>query len=746
MAALKRLIESLARGLPGSNMSCAMRISLPIARIVFLAALLGLGIAETGLAASGSNLNGTTWRTLRIGAGGSLTGLDISPDGSTRVVRADTYGAYIWDDARSQWIQLVTTSSMSAFDVGVDSGEGVYEIRVAPHLPTRLYMAYRGSIYRSDNSGSQWTRTAFDKVFMDANDDFRILGQKMAVDPADPNVVYVGTPKNGLFVTINGGGTWQNVSAVPGSLKNSSGNYPGITGIEFDPAPGAAGGRTNTIFAASYGHGVYESTDRGASWSAIGGPSAVGYAAVSTTGVYYVVGNGNSLWSYKNGAWTQLLAWDGIGTVAVNPGDPNEIVAQSISGGISVSYDAGTTWSGENPTKRFNSTDIPWLAGSGSYMSITGTLFDPSDPNKLWVSAGVGVWNTTNLPTANFKRNIPVIWNDQSAGIEELVANQIISPPGGKALLASWDRPVFYVDDPEHFPSSYGPDNQNAIVMGWALDYASTDPRFVVGLFNWWNVEKSAYSRDGGRTWTPFASYPPTIATGKIGGSIAASTPTNFIWVPSNNSSPYYTNDGGVTWKSISIDGVPTTSETGWGSAYYLNRHIVAADRVAAGTFYMYNSSKGLYRSTDGGARWTIVHSGEIAPFSGFNAKLQSVPGHAGHLFFTSGPQGGPGDHHPAANPFMRSIDGGATWTAVPNVLEVRAFGFGKAAIFIVGWVNGQYGIWRSEDNAQSWVQIGDFPLGSLDHLNAVEGDKNVYGTVYVGFGGFGYAYGTYGP
>ncbi len=720
-----------------------LRASLRIGIVLLLAAF--LGIAETCLAASSSNLTGTTWRPLRIGAGGFVTGLDISPDGSTRVVRADTYGAYIWKDANSQWMQLVTTSSMPAIDVGVDSGEGVYEIRIAPHLPTRLYMAYRGYIYRSDNSGGQWTRTNFTKVPMNANDDFRILGQKMAVDPADPDVVYAGTPQKGLFVTTNGGGTWQNVNAVPGSLKNNSGNYPGITGIQFDPALGASDGRTNTIFAASYGHGVYESTNGGAAWSAIGGPSAVEYAAVSRTGAYYAVGNGNSLWSYKNGAWTQLLSWDGIATVAVNPGDPNEIVAQDSSGSLSISYDAGLTWSGKNQTKRFNSSDIPWLANSGAYMSIGGTLFDPSFPNKLWASAGVGVWNTTNLPTANFKTDAPVIWNDQSAGIEQLVANQIISPPGGKPLLASWDRPVFYVDDPERFPSSYGPDSQNAIVMGWALDYASTDPSFIVGLFDWWDVEKSGYSRDGGRTWTPFASYPPAIAAGKIGGSIAASTPTNFVWAPSNNSSPYYTNDGGATWKQISIDGVPTTGETGWGSAYYLNRHIVAADRVAAGTFYMYNSSKGLYRSTDGGASWTLVHSGEIAPWSGFNAKLQSVPLHAGHLFFTSGSQGGVEDRHPAANPFMRSIDGGVTWTVVPNVLEVRAFGFGKAAIFIVGWVNGQYGIWRSNDNAQSWVQIGDFPLGSLDHIDAVEGDKNVYGTVYVGFGGFGYAYGIYG-
>src|SRR6185436_20370642 len=102
------------------------------------------------------------------------------------------------------------------------------------------------------------------------------------------------------------------------------------------------------------------------------------------------------------------------------------------------------------------------------------------------------------------------------------------------------------------------------------------------------------------------------------------------------------------------------------------------------------------------------VHRGEIAHFSVFNAKLASVPGRAGQLFFTSGTLGNPGDKHPIASPFMRSTDGGMTWNAVPNVLEVRALGFGAAtadypAILIVGWVKGIYGIWRSDDNAQSW-------------------------------------------
>jgi len=58
------------------------------------------------------------------------------------------------------------------------------------------------------------------------------------------------------------------VSGVPVSVV-SNGDSPGITGIEFDPA------NTNIIFAASYGNGVYETTNAGASWSKLSGGPAV---------------------------------------------------------------------------------------------------------------------------------------------------------------------------------------------------------------------------------------------------------------------------------------------------------------------------------------------------------------------------------------------------------------------------------------------------------------------------------------
>ena len=710
----------------------------------------GILVLTTAGASFASTVKSTEWRSLRIGAGGFVTGVDISSDGSTRVVRTDTYGAYIWDVSQDQWKQIVTSRSMPATDLTVDKNSGVYEIRVAPNLPTRLYMAYRGDVYRSDDRGGHWTRTAFVNAPMNANDDFRTSGQKMAVDPINPDVVYLGTPSNGVFFTNDGGATWHPVDPIPKSARASNGKYPGHAGITFDSSSLTTNGRKSTIYISSYGSGVYQSVDAGASWRRlIGGPTNVSHGKCASDGAYYVTGDdGRSVWRYQSGSWANITPsaenWD---TIAIDPFDPARILAIRSGGYLDITRDRGATWGGIIWGPGFNhrvAKDIPWLAWTNEiYMSTGDVAFDPVVQNRLWFAEGIGVWFTDVETDSTYPKSVTFI--SQSRGIEQLVANQIVAPPGGKPVVASWDRPVFYVNSRDEYPLTHGPDDQHGIVMGWALDYASSKPDFIVGLMNWWGVEESGYSNDGGRTWRTFSAHPDVVGS-KIGGGIAASTPENIVWAPSDNATPYYSNDGGATWLQAAIKGTPTSGETGWGFAYYLNRHIVAADRVAFGTFYIYNYLKGLYRSSDGGATWALVHSREIAPFSGFNATLKTVPGQKGHLFFSSGPQDG--NIHPAANPFMRSTDGGATWTAVPKVLEVRAFGFGKpsgeyATIFICGWVGGVYGIWRSDDDARSWTQIGTFPLDSLDDVKAIDGDKNVQNLVYLGFAGSGYAYGV---
>jgi hypothetical protein len=159
----------------------------------------------------------------------------------------------------------------------------------------------------------------------------------------------------------------------------------------------------------------------------------------------------------------------------------------------------------------------------------------------------------------------------------------------------------------------------------------------------------------------------------------------------------------------------------------------------------------GFWKSSNGGATWSQVVSGALdsGGRSNFNAQMRSVPGRAGHFYFTSGWQSGA---HPVNQSFWECIDNGTSTNcrSIANVKEVFSFGFGKAAtgktyptVFIYGWVNNVLGIWRSDDHCVTWTQISDgFPTGSFDQVKVIEGDINTYGKVYVGFAGSGYVYG----
>ena len=253
-----------------------------------------------------------TWQALPVGAGGFLDGFSIADDG-TMVERTDTYGAYIWNG--TEWQQLVTATSMPAAFVANAQlyNQGVLELQIAPSDSSVLYMVYAvyepntypplEGVYKSTNEGATWTLTSFAPL-ADQTSHERERPLSHAVGPEQwrsipivtPNIVYVGTGANGLFVTTDGGNTWSSVSGVPTATSDGNGNYPGITGILFDPA------NTNIIFAASYGNGVYETTNGGTSWSKLGaGPSGVQQAAISSNGTYYAIDGSDHLWVYANG-------------------------------------------------------------------------------------------------------------------------------------------------------------------------------------------------------------------------------------------------------------------------------------------------------------------------------------------------------------------------------------------------------------------------------------------------------------
>src|SRR5437868_5427581 len=117
-------------------------------------------------------------------------------------------------------------------------------------------MVMADALFRSDNRGKLWTRTAVTFREQNANSGKRFYGQKMAVHPHDANVVIVGTQNDGVFLTRDGGKT---------STKTNVPDATDITGIVF-----SADGETVHLAAAE--HGCYRSIDGGETFVPIAGP------------------------------------------------------------------------------------------------------------------------------------------------------------------------------------------------------------------------------------------------------------------------------------------------------------------------------------------------------------------------------------------------------------------------------------------------------------------------------------------
>lgn len=726
-----------------------------------------------------------TWAPLKVGAGGQLTGISIAPDG-TKAVRTDTMGGYVWNASAAspgnaggtgRWDQLVTTASMPAGDWSQNAHQGIYEIAVASSATSTFYMLWNGFMYKSTNSGVTWARlTGFNSnaqlsPIPNANAaSVKLFGRFMAVDPQNASIVYVGTPSGSLWTTSDGGTTWSTVAGIT-APTNSSGYL-----IAFDPNSSVSGGKQQGIYVSSYGTGVYHSTNGGTSFTLTSsGPTTHRHMVVAPNGTVWVTSNvaaSANIWRFTGGTtWANMTGKpnDSGNSIAIDPTNSNKVYVGDTGSVVgSVTTDGGTTWANQTNVASRTAADIPWLADSGTIensMTNGDAAFDPSLTNTIIFAEGIGVWKCVNPPTTNAAYSVA----SMSAGIEQLVGQTVLCPPSGKPIVLSQDRPLFYSADPNVYPSNYKPSySSNSIIHGWDADWVAGTPATVVAIMNN-GTDVSGISTDGGQTWTQFASKPPI--TGNGGGCIAAASTTNVVWGQNANGDLYYTTNGATSWNKISISGVPASpSETGWGFSAFSYNRIVCADRVDADTFYAYNygptgaaSAKGIYKSTDEGVNWTHVYTNGLATQAGASsgsegpALLRAVPGQSGHLFICSGGVDSPGATHPAGTEFLRSTDHGATWTKITGFAEVSAFAFGVTysgqsypSIFCVGWLNGVYGVWRSIDNAVTWTQLGTlasdsnyYPGTNFDFVRGMDADKVTQGTVYLAFGGSGWAVGT---
>ncbi len=473
-------------------------------------------------------------------------------------------------------------------------------------------------------------------------------------------------------------------------------------------------------------------------------------------------------YNVESGKVSQLsVTNNAVGMITVDKDDPNKMVARtcgvwsdqwyekewtegSIAWGDHFfrSTDGGETWlditPGQGETiydengshKNFLSLPIDingydWIYGKACHWG-SGILIDPRDPDKILMTSGNGVFACDN------------VWADEGIqfyfdpdGVEEVVALDMVSVPGGAAYSAIGDYDGFIHESETDIPQQYKPN----IGSTSAIAYCPQNPDVMVRVSEHGSDNGSGYySTDAGKTWTKM----DISSGGKVAVTQLEDGTYRVIKATDSNASMKYTDDFGATWKdSTGLDGSKTTyplvdpnnPAIVYGSGIKHNDYWASDPNKTEPT--LDESHYSFYISTDYGATFkeTVVsrydqcdHTGDLAYIT--DDTLAMAVGWNGMYIIT---------------------DGGSK-IEKSDVFYAKTIGYGKPekaggmnTLFMYGKPaeNDAEGIYRSTDGGKTWVCINtDHLYGGTGNGNFLVGDMNEFGKVYMSTVGCGIIYG----
>lgn len=723
------------------------------------------------------------WKNVQIVGGGFVTGIIFHPKvKDIRYCRTDMGGAYRWDVDLERWVSMLDWITYDDSNL-----LGVESIAIDPNNPQTVYLSCgtytrssNGAILYSHDRGRTFKR--IDMPFtMGGNENGRGNGERMMVDPANSDIIYLGTRIDGLWRSTDKAQSWEKVLTFPdvkevitelpdsNERRNPWVNRPrgsGIIFIQYDESTAIAGKGCSTIYVGvslMNRENLFVSYDHGFSWEAVP-EQPIHYrpthAAMSTDGMLYITYGSNpgpqqmedgGVWEYntKKRKWKEISPVKpspdkgqkfGYASVSVDQQNSKHIIVSSFNLSVANQYaedeiyrsvDGGKSWEpiltgntlfdyAKAPYTQF--TPIHWMFD---------IEIDPFNSNHAMFTTGYGGWETFNLTDQDKKK--PVKWQIMSSGIEETVPLEMYSPSKGAHLLTAIGDyggfTHFDLDNPAA-EGSHKPYFSNTT----SITGAENQPELLVrvGTVSHHHPEGKpiAYSLDGGVSWIEPKVLPDEKASN---GYISVSSDGDtWIWTPSRLST-FYTWNRGDTWHKCK--GLPDNIR-------------IVADKVNPSYFYGFDISSGmLYESKDKGQtfssqqilselpRATTLPTESRGDRRGGQDKIYTTPGIEG-------------DRWIAAYDGLYHIYPDNKLIKLNKVRRLYAFGFGKEApgsaypaLYAIGVINGVYGFFRSDDAAKNWIRIND-DEHQYGLVLLISGDPKKYGRVYVGTHGRGVIYG----
>ncbi len=469
-------------------------------------------------------------------------------------------------------------------------GATVRALAMDPANPATLYVGtYSGGVFKSTTSGGTWTAANTGLT------EWRV--QTLAIDPASPATLYAGTYSGGVFKSTDSGGTWASANTGLASLR--------VDALVIDPTS------PTTLYAAS--GGVYRSTNSGGTWTAANTGLTCGSQVLainpSSPATLYAGGSGGVCKSTDSGAtWTPVnngLTNLYVMALAVDPVTPSTLYAGTRDG-VYKSTDSGGTWAGA-------------ITGSSNYMTYMLAI-DRTSPSTVYAGTESGLYKSTNSggtwavtgpggipralaidPTASatlyagiddgrgvFKStNGGGTWTAASEGLTNLEIWAVaVSPSTPATVYAGIETGVF---KSTNSGGTWARGNLWAPVFTLAVD-PTTPATVYAGTDN--GVKRSTNSGD---TWAPTGlkfTYVYALA-------IDPTTPTT-LYAGTDSGEVFKSTNSGATWTAAST-GLPTIPEI----------RALAIDPMTPTTLYAGKDyGDGVFKSTDSGSTWAAANTG----------------------------------------------------------------------------------------------------------------------------------------